>query len=48
MIHFAGIDFLPVHADDYTFIPVSVEFRDGKVPRLVDRNGSRIMAWRVS
>ena len=48
MIHFSGIDFLPVCDNAYGFVPVAVEFRDGKIPRLVDCNGNRIMAWKVS
>ena len=48
MIHFSGIDFLPVCEDDSGFIPVAVEFPLGKIPRLVDCNGNRIKAWKVS
>ena len=48
MIRFSGIDFLPVDSNDSRFVPVAVEFRDGKIPRLIDCNGNRIMAWKVS
>ena len=47
MIRFSGIDFLPVNSIDAGFIPIRVDFREGMVPRLVDREGHRIMAWRV-
>ena len=47
MICFSGMDFIPVDEINIGFIPVNVEFREGKVPRLVDREGNRIMAWRV-
>ena len=47
MIRFSGIDFLPVDPVNVGFIPVHVEFRKGKIPRLVDCDGNRIAAWRL-
>ena len=47
MICFSGMDFIPVNSDDLGFVPVRGEFGINKVPRLVDCEGNRIMAWRV-
>ena len=47
MIRFSDMNFLPVNSDDAGFIPIRVEFRENKVPRLVDARENKIMAWKI-